>query len=322
MGILDVFKKATSPLSRRLAPLSRRFSPAKVDEDLFDDEFQRKLEMLVVVAKRVFSGAMRAERRSKKTGSGVEFADHRDYVPGDDFRYLDWSVYQRFDRLLIRLYEEEEDLSIYFIVDTSSSMGFGDGEKLRQAKRLCAALAYVGLANLDRIAIVTATDEVSGRMPTTRGKARIFRIFRFLKAVKANGTTDLGEAMKTFVAQHKRRGLAVILSDLYDPAGFERGINTLRYNKFEPFVLHIVDPHDARPDLKGDVRVYDCETGDEREVTVTAKVLERYAAAYSEYTDEIQRFCVSKQVAYFRADVNTPFDELILRVFRRGGFLR
>ena len=112
------------------------------------------------------------------------------------------------------------------------------------------------------------------------------------------------------------------LSDLYDPEGFERGINTLRYNKFEPFVLHIVDPREGKPELRGDVRVYDCETGDEREVTVTAKVLERYAEAYDGYLDEIRRFCTSRQVSYFRADVGVPFDELILRVFRRGGFLR
>lgn len=315
MGVLDLFKKAT-------APLSRRFQSTHKDEDLFDDEFQRKLDYLAMVSRRVFSGAMRAERRTKKTGSGVEFADHRDYAPGDDFRYLDWSAYQRFDRLLVRLFEEEEDLSIYFILDTSSSMGFGDGEKLRHGKRLAAALAYVGLANLDRIAIVTATDEISGRMPATRGKARIFRIFRFLRGVSASGHTDLGEAMKTFVAQHKRRGLAVLLTDLYDPAGFERGINVLRYAKFEPFVLHLVDPAEARPDLRGDVRVYDCETGDEREVTVTAKVLERYAQAWEEYLDEARRFCTSRQVSYFRAGVNVPFDELILRVFRRGGFLR
>ncbi len=317
MGVLDLFRKAASPLSRRGTA-----GGAGRDDDLFDDEFQRKLDYLALVSRRVFSGAMRAERRTKKTGSGVEFADHRDYTPGDDFRYLDWHAYQRFDRLLIRLYEEEEDLSIYFIVDTSSSMGFGDGEKLRQAKRLCAALAYVGLANLDRITIVTATDEISGRMPETRGKARIFRIFRFLRAVRADGHTDLGEAMRTFVAQHKRRGLAVLLTDLYDPAGLERGINVLRYNKFEPFVIHVVDPSEGRPDLRGDVRVYDCETGDEREVTVTAKVLERYAAAYEEYLEEAKHFCTSRQVSYFRADVNVPFDELILRVFRRGGFLR
>lgn len=315
MGVLEL-------LGLRPGKTSSRKGASRSDEDLFDDEFQRKLEYLAMVSKRVFSGAMRAERRTKKTGSGIEFADHRDYAPGDDIRYLDWNAFQKFDRLLIRLYEEEEDLAIYFIIDTSSSMGFGEGEKLRQAKRLCAALAYVGLANLDRIAIVAATDEISGRMPTTRGKARIFRIFRFLTGVRAEGATDLGEAMKTFVAQHKRKGLAVLISDLYDPEGFERGINVLRFNRFEPYVIHVVDKRDAKPDIKGDVRVYDCETGAEREVTVTAKVLEKYQHAYEAYLEEVQRFCTTRQVSYFRADVDASFDELILRVFRRGGFLR
>ncbi|MBL0193407.1 MAG: DUF58 domain-containing protein [Myxococcales bacterium] len=265
---------------------------------------------------------MRAERRTKKSGSGVEFADHREYQPGDDFRYLDWNIYQRFGRLLVRLFEEEEDLSIYFILDTSSSMGFGDGEKLRHGKRLAAALAYVGLANLDRVSIVATADRVTERMQETRGKARIFKVFRFLTQLKAEGTTDLGEAMKTFVAQNKRRGLAVLISDLYDPAGFEAGINVLRYNKFDPFVVHVTDPADARPKLAGDVLLYDCETGDEREVTVTAKVLERFEHVYGEYLGEIERFCSTRQVPYIRADVGVPFEELILRVFRRGGFLR
>ncbi len=311
MGFLDaVFKR-------------RGGSVAKAsDDDLFDDDFQRKLDYLALVSKRVFAGRMRAERRTKKSGSGVEFADHRDYQPGDDFRYLDWNVYQRFDRLLLRLYEEEEDLAIYFIVDASSSMGFGDGKKLRYAKRVAAALAYVGLANLDRVSIVSTTDKVLDRMPATRGKARIFKVFRFLKELEPEGQTDLEDALKTFVAQNKRRGLVVLASDLYDPHGFERGINVLRYNKFDPFVVHIVDEAEAKPKLAGDVLLYDCETGDEREVTVTAKVLERFEAAYRGYLDEIDRFCTSKQVPYIRADVNVPFDELILRVFRRGGFLR
>jgi uncharacterized protein (DUF58 family) len=291
-------------------------------DDLFDDDFQRKLDYLALISKRVFAGRMRAERRTKKSGSGVEFADHRDYQAGDDFRYLDWNVYQRFDRLLLRLYEEEEDLAIYFIVDASTSMGASDGKKLRYAKRVAAALAYVGLANLDRVSIVSTTDKVEGRMPATRGKARIFKVFRFLRELEAEGQTDLEDALKTFVAQNKRRGLVVLASDLYDPHGFERGINVLRYNKFDPFVVHIVDEEDAKPKLAGDVLIYDCETGDEREVTVTAKVLERFEAAYREYLTDIDRFCTSKQVPYIRADVNTSFDELILRVFRRGGFLR
>jgi len=319
VGLFDVL------FSRARAPISRRFGAgvrAAKEEDIFDDEFQRKLETLAVVSKRVFSGAMRAERRTRKTGSGVEFADHRDYVAGDDFRYLDWHVWQRMGRLLIRLYEEEEDLSIYFIIDASSSMGFGDGEKLRHAKRLVAALAYVGLANLDRVTIVGANDAIEGRMPETRGKSRIFRVFRFLRDVRPSGETDLESAIKTFVAQHKRRGLAVLVSDLYDHKGFEKGINALRFAKFEPFVLHVVDDKERTPELRGDVRVYDCETGEEREVTVTQKVLDRYARAYDDWLGTVGRYCASKQVDYFRADVTIPFDELILRVFRKGGFLR
>ncbi len=315
--------------SRVLASLGSLFRRApkraeQDDDDLFDDDFQRKLDYLALVSRRVFSGRLRAERRTKKSGSGVEFADHRDYQPGDDFRTLDWNVYQRFGRLLVRLYEEEEDLAIYLILDTSASMAFGGDKppKLRYAKKIIAALAYVGLANLDRVSVVTTSDRVMERMPETRGKARIFKAFRFLRSVQAEGTTDLGDAMKSFVAQNKRRGLAVLVSDLYDPQGFERGLNVLRYNKFDPFVVHVVDPADAKPRLQGDVLVYDCETGDEREVTVTAKVLERFAAAHAEYVAGVERFCATRQVPYVAASVDVPFDELILRVFRRGGFLR
>jgi len=310
LGFLDRFRREAAPRA------------ARRERALFDDDFQRKLEMLALVSRRVFAGRLRAERRSKKKGSGIEFADHRDYAAGDDFRSVDWNAYQRFGKLLVRLYEEEEDLSIYLIVDCSSSMAFGGGKKFDQARRLCAALAYVGLANLDRVTVVGVNDALVSRMPTTRGKGRIFRVFEFLTALEPRGVTNLGEALKSFVAQHKRRGLAVLFSDLYDPAGFEAGINMLRFNKFEPYVIELVDPSDARPSLKGDVRIYDCETGEERELTVTEGMLEKMERAVHEYRQSLERFCAQKQVPYFAADVNTPFDELVLRVFRRGGFLR
>ncbi len=289
---------------------------------LFDEEFQRRLETLAIVSKRVFTGRMRADRRSKKRGSGIEFADHRDYAAGDDFRSIDWNVYQRFARLLVRLYEEEEDLSIYFLVDTSRSMGFGSGKKLDQAKRLAAALAYVGLANLDRVTIVGVSDRIVDRLPTTRGKGRIFSVFRFLQALEPSGSTDLATALRAFVARHKRPGVAVLLSDLYDPGGFEGAINVLRWSRFEPYVLHVVDPTDRMASIRGDVRLVDCETGEDREITVTPAVLARMEASFRAYEQEIQRFCTSRQVPYFQADVATPFDELVLRVFRNGGFLR
>src|SRR5882672_11747021 len=156
MGLLELFRPKSAP---------RRAEARRAE--LFDDDFQKKLETLAIVSRRVVAGRMRAERRSKKKGSGVEFADHRDYAPGDDFRFVDWNVYQRFGKLLVRLYEEEEDLQISFIVDCSASMAFGTGQKLDQARRLCAALAYVGLANLDRVAAFGVSDEVIGQMPPT-----------------------------------------------------------------------------------------------------------------------------------------------------------
>ncbi len=301
---------------------SPKTSTTRAEADLFDDEFQRKLDYLVIVSRKVFAGRMRAERRTKKSGSGVEFVDHRDYTEGDDLRYLDWNLYQRFGKLAIRLYEEEEDLAVYFLVDTSSSMGFGDGAKLRQAKRLAAALGYIALANLDRVAVVSATDHVADTMPATRGKQRIFKVFRFLSQVQADGHTDLGTALRSFAAQNKRRGLAVLLTDLYDPAGFEHGINILRFNKFEPLVIHVVDERESAPTLHGDLRIFDCETGEERDVTVTQALLDKFRTEHKKYIEETERFCTSKQVPYFRADVATPFDELVLRIFRRGGFLR
>lgn len=290
--------------------------------DLFDDDFQRKLETLAIVSRKVFAAQNRAQRRTKKRGSGVEFADHRDYAAGDDFRFVDWAVYRRFGRLLVRLFEEEEDLSIYFLVDCSKSMAFNAQRKFDHARRLCAALAYVGLANLDRITIVGVGDNIEARLPPTRGKGQIFKIFRFLNNLKPSSNTDLEHALSTFVAQHSRRGLAVLISDLFDPHGFERGLNMLRYNKFEPFVLHLVDEADHTIPRLGDLRLEDCETHAAREVTITAELETKLHQAFLDYQTSVATFCAKTQIPCFQADVRIPFDQLVLRVFREGGFLR
>lgn len=292
------------------------------NEDLFDEEFQRRLDYLAIVSRRIYAGRMRAERRSKKTGSGIEFADHRDYAPGDDFRYLDWNVYQRTGRLLVRLFEEEEDLSVYVIVDTSRSMGMGEPSKLVYGKKIAAALAYVALANLDRVSLLSFDAKMEARLAPTRGKNRIFMVFEFLRGLRADGQTNLKDSMRTFAAQNKRRGVAILISDLYDPAGFEDGINQLRYAKFEPYVLQLFDAAELNPPLHGDVRLVDRETGDFREVTITPRVLERYKAAHEAYRKQIADFCGKKQVAYHAIQTDVPFDEAVLSVLRAGGLVR
>jgi uncharacterized protein (DUF58 family) len=290
--------------------------------DLFDEQFLKKLEYLYIVSKKIFSGRTRAERRTRKVGSGIEFADHRDYVPGDDFRYLDWNLYGRMDKLLLRLFEEEEDLYIYLLLDISDSMQMGHPPKLHYAMQVGAALCYVGLANLDRVAVVTFADGLKDRLPPARGKGRIFKVFDFMRAIVAGGTTQLSTSMRSFVHQNKRRGLAVLISDFYDPEGYEEAINMLRYNRFEPFAIQVIDPGEVQPRLKGDLQLIDCETGEIREITVSQRLLERYIQEHKSFCQELSDYCTSKQVPLFRSDSTIPFDELILKIFRKGGFLR
>jgi uncharacterized protein (DUF58 family) len=290
--------------------------------DLFDEGFLKKLEYLYIVSKKVFSGRTRAERHSRRVGSGIEFADHRDYAPGDDFRYLDWNIYGRMDKLLLRLFEEEEDLHIYLLLDVSDSMKLGTPPKLHYAMKVAAALCYVGLANLDRVSIITFSEGLRERLPPARGKGRIFKVFEFLRSVESGGQTHLAGSIRSFVHQNKRRGLAVVISDLYDPEGYEAAINMLRYNRFDPFAIQTLDPSEITPALKGDLQLIDCETGEVREVTVSPRLLEAYRREHARYCEELSAFCTAKQVPLFRAETVIPFDDLILRIFRTGGFLR
>lgn len=293
-------------------------------EKLFTDEFLTKLEVLYIISRKIASGAMRAERRTKKIGSGIEFADHRNYSVGDDFRNLDWTIYARTRKLLLKLFEEEEDLYIYFLVDCSGSMTLGIGEetKLRYAKTLAAALSYIGLSNLDRVSVVPFNTKLTDRLPPSRGRGQIYKVFRFLESLESGGQTSTRDAFKTFVTQNKRRGVVVVLSDFYDPQGFVDGLNFLRYQKFEPMVVQIYDEAELNPALRGDLHLVDCETNEVREITVTAELMRRYRKAFDEFSEELEDFCVKRRMLYFKAAIQEPFDEMILRVFRAGGFLR
>ena len=291
---------------------------------LFDEQFLRRLEYLHLVSRKVYAGQQRAERRSKKVGSGLEFADHRDYAPGDDFRYLDWKVYARMERMLIRLHEEEEDLIVYLLLDCSRSMGVGSSvtTKYQQAARLAAALGYIGLANLDRVCLIPFGDTLLDRVPPLRGKKQIFKIFRALDGIEPQGKTALNDCVRLFTHQHKRRGMVVLLSDFYDPDGYEESINLLRYSRFEPFVVHLFDDDELKPGIRGDLSMVDCETGEVREVTITPKLLKRYQAVHEAFCTSLESFCKSRNVSYFRTPIQVPYDEAVLRIFRAGGFLK
>jgi len=275
-----------------------------------------------MVSRKTFIGINRADRRMRKIGSGIEFADHRNYSRGDDFRYIDWNVYGRIDKLLLRLFEEEEDLHIYILLDASKSMMIGEPLKLHYALQMTAALTYIGLANLDRVGIVPFSKKLHPHLPVARGKRRIFKVFDFLREVEAGGPTNLAKVTEKFIHRYKRKGLVVVISDFYDPQGFEDGINNLRYNGFEPFVLQIYDQKEVNPNFHGDLTLVDCETGVSKEITVSKSLLEAYQREHEKYCGELSDFCSSKGIPYFRTHTKIAFDELILKIFRLGGFLR
>lgn len=290
----------------------------------FDDRFLRKLESLSVVVKRAFAGQLRADRRSRRIGAGIEFADHRDYAAGDDLRYLDWNLYGRMERLMVRLFEQDEDLSISVLLDASASMGIGQPAKLETAMQVGAALAYVGLANLDRVAIYPIGDTVREGVAPVRGKGQILPLLRFLEGVSAGGRTALGPAVSSFLRQHRRRrrGLVILLSDFYDPVGYREALDLLRYNRFEIIVVQISAPEELRPTLLGDVTVCDVETGEERELTIAPATLEAYTRRHAALLRGLEGFCRERAILCFCVRSDEAFDDVVLRVFRAGGVLR
>src|SRR5438876_9098602 len=172
--------------------------PDTANKPLLDGLFLAKLEQLELVSRRIFRGLMKGERRSKKKGQSVEFADYKNYVKGDDLRFLDWNLYARLDRLFIRLFQEEEDLHFYVLIDNSLSMDFGNPSKLRYAKQIAAALGFIGLVNMDRVVIEAFNDRLTQSMPAVRGRRSLWRVLDFLQKLEPAGPSDLKHALKTF----------------------------------------------------------------------------------------------------------------------------
>ena len=285
----------------------------------FDDDFLKKLEYLHVVSKRAFAGQNRADRLAPKRGRGIEFADHRPYTHGDDFRHIDWKAYKRLNRLLLRLFDEERDLPIYLMLDASGSMA--EPEKFDMARRIAAALCYIGLVHLDRLTILPFGAGLGHESNPGRGKGRIFRVFEMLERMEAGGPTDLRESFKEFAARQRQLGLTVVISDFLDLSGFEAGLKILRTLGHDVFAIHVASGRDRDPGAYGDVRVVDVETGDLREFEVTPRLAAAYVRAWDAHAADLERFCGRYDVGYIRADTSRPFEEIVLKAFRQGRFL-
>jgi len=293
----------------------------------FDERFLRRLESLVLTIRRsarMSAGLLRANRASKRVGAGLEFADHRDYAAGDDLRYLDWNLYGRLGRLALRLFQEEEDLLVEVLVDASGSMGVGSPPKLDLALQIGAALAYVGLANLDRVALSPLGDDAAPALPPARGKGAILPILRFLDGVRAGGRVGLAAAVRAFLSRRRRRrrGLAIVISDFYDPAGHRAALDLLRHHRLEVVAIQVSAPQELAPELHGDVELRDIETGESRELTVSPSVLAAYRRRHQTLLRDLEGYCRERAIPCYTVVSDQPFDAAVLRMFRAGGLLR
>ena len=289
---------------------------------LLSPSFLNRLEQLELVSRKVFLGQMRGERRSPRQGISVEFSDYRNYVPGDDLRFIDWNIYGRLDRLFLKLFLEEEDLHVYLLLDTSQSMAFGAPEKLHYAKQIAAALGYIGLTRSDRVIIESVAGDSSLKMPPLRGKQQGLQMLEFLELLQTGGGTSLAQSLRDFSVRNSGRGIVVLISDLMDKDGYESGLRYLLAKQMDIYVIHLLSQEELNPDYQGDLRLVDSEDGDIAEITVNKPLVDRYKNHLKAYCDDIRNYCIRRAIFYLLTDNHIPMEKLILEYLRQRRLVR
>ena len=293
------------------------FLPSDIDPTVFDEAFLRQLERLLLLLRSPVRGGLKGGRRSVKRGQSVEFADYRDYALGDDLRQLDWNVFARLEKLFVKLFVEEEDVTITLLIDASASMASGEPEKLLFAKRAAAALGYIGLASEDRVAISVLGGRASRRHLSLRGSGRVFRLLSSLSSIEpAAGPTDLVAAARHAAAQLHGRGVIVLISDLLDPAA-DRVIRELAATRSELILLHVLSPDELDPQLEGDLRLVDSETGDGIDITADLPTLDAYRERLAAWKESFGDLAARRGASYVDLASDTHLNELIFAELRR-----
>ena len=319
-----------------MLPTTSPKRPESLD-DLLSGNLVAKLSSLDLASKKIFAGKMKGERRSKKRGESVEFADHRPYVRGDDLRFIDWNIFGRLDRLFLKLFMEEEDLSLHVLVDTSASSDCGDPSKFVFCQQVAAALGYVGLVNLNRVAITgfgddpimpededsaTRTGEITSTLRDLRGRRRVHDMGRFICSLNPSGGSRFSEAAKRVALSRRGKGVMVLLSDCFFKEGYEQGLRYLVGRGYDLIVIQVLSPQELDPKVGGDLRLKDVEDGDVAEVTISAPLLKRYKANLSAYCDQLRSFCARREITHMTLPSDTPVETLMLEYLRARGVVR
>jgi uncharacterized protein (DUF58 family) len=296
--------------------------PETQPQPLLDPQFLARLEQLELVSRKIFLGRMKGERRSKRKGQSVEFADYRNYVIGDDLRHLDWNLFARLERLFIRLFMEEEDLHVYVLIDNSMSMDFGAPTKLHYAKQVAAALSFIGLVNMDRVVIEAFNDLRTQTMPAARGRRSMWRVFDFLTQLEPAGAGDLKRALRNFTLKSSGKGIVILLGDFMDKGGYEEALRYLVARQLDIYVIQILSQEEIEPEIVGDLKLVDIEDEDVAEITVSAPLLKRYKQNLAAFRGALNEFCTRRGIAYLFTSNQVPFERLVLTFLRQRGLVK
>lgn len=295
---------------------------ATTDTPLLTPEFLARLEQLELVSRKVFRGRLKGERKSPRKGHSVEFADYRNYVVGDDLRFIDWNTYARLDRLFLKLHFEEEDLHFYLLLDDSRSMDFGAPTKFWYARQVAAALGFIGLVHSDRVVIERLNQPAQEQGVTLRGRASLWRMMDYLQGIKAEGGTRLAQGVKNFCIRHRGRGIVVLISDLMDKSGYEDALRYLVAQQMDAYVIQVLSREETDPELTGDLRLVDCEDGDMAEVTVSAPLLKKYKQTLNAFVGGAREYCNRRGMSYLLTNTQQPFENLVTSYLRTRGLVR
>ena len=275
---------------------------APKNELLLDSAFMTRLDQLDVMSRKLLAGKLKGERRSKRRGQSVEFADYRNYVIGDDLRFIDWNIYARLDKLFLKLFLEEEDLALY-------------------AKQVAAALAYIGLVNYNRVNVVAMADKVVAETGAMRGRRRVSQMIDFVAKLPAHGPSHFAEACKRFALANRQKGICVVLSDFFDKGGYENGLRYVAGGKYDLFCVQTLSPQEIEPDLQGDLKLRDMEDDDTAEVSMTQPLMKQYKANLNAYCLGLKDYVTRRGGTYLFSSTAVGFDTLVLNYLRERGLL-
>jgi uncharacterized protein (DUF58 family) len=255
-------------------------------------------------------------RRSHQKGSSLEFSDFREYNPGDDLRFIDWNLYARLDRLFVKLYHDEQSLSVYVLVDASESMSYGSPAKFDYARKVAAAVSYIACNNEDSVRVFSfGGDGIRAESQAAARGSQVPRLFRFLQGLEAGGTSDLQGAIDTLTVKYRKPGVVYVVSDFFLDGSHEEALRKLRHSRHEVNLIHLLDEEELHPQFAGLWRLEDAEAGDEEEVFVDRGITEAYQDLVEEWCNGLEGFSRGHGMSYFRTTTRAPFENLLLRFF-------